>query len=315
MPMPEPTKDQTHQGNVSKTRSPARPARPHAVLRQSRPVLLLLAAVFACASSAFAADGTFDRTLKVNGPVVLGVDTDSGNIHVTAGAVSTVHIVGHLHSSKGWFGGDDATARLQQLVANPPINQAGNIISMGHNLHLNNISIDYEITAPRGTDVRANTGSGDIVVRETGAPAELRSGSGNVNASGLSGHVALETGSGDIDADMLSALDVKAQTGSGDITLKNVQSSLWAQTGSGTLHIAGKPLAAWKLQSGSGDVELQTAGTPLSLNATTGSGDIHVEGGTLKQTNGSMKDHLVGTVNGGGPEVRIVTGSGDIRIH
>lgn len=283
--------------------------------RMSRQALVLLAVGFAFATSAFAADGTFDRTLKVNGPVVLGVDTDSGNIHVTAGSVSSVHVVGHVHSNKGWFGGDDATSRVQQLVANPPINQAGNIISVGHNLHLHNISIDYEVTAPRGTDVRANTGSGDIVVHDTGAPAELRSGSGSVNASGLSGHVALETGSGNIDADMLSALDVKAQTGSGEITLKNVQSGLWAETGSGELRIAGKPLAAWKLQTGSGSVNLDTAGTPISLNATTGSGDIQVEGGTLKQSNGSMKDHVVGTVNGGGPEVRVVTGSGDVRIH
>ncbi len=267
--------------------------------------------------AALAADGTFERTLKVNGPVLLAVDTESGNIHVSAGAVDSVHIVGHVHASNGGLfgGGSPSEDRVKQIVANPPLNQAGNIISLGHNFHAHNISIDYEITTPRGTDLRADTGSGDVRVEDNGGPVELKTGSGNVKGTGLSDHVALETGSGDIEATMLSARDVKAQTGSGNITLKNVQSGLWAHTGSGNLRVSGKPLAGWKLESGSGNVTADTGGAPMSLSAETGSGDLKYAGGALKQASTASKQHLVGDANGGGPQVRITTGSGNVTVN
>ena len=227
------------------------------------------------AQTALAADGTFERTLRVSGPVLLAVDTGAGNIHVSAGAADSVHIVGHVHAgSGGWFsGGSSAQAeeRVRRVVANPPLNQAGNIISLGHNFNENNISVDYEITTPRGTDLRADTGSGDVRVEDNGGPVELKTGSGNVRASGLSDRVSLETGSGDIEATMLSARDVKAQTGSGNIKLRHVESGLWAHTGSGDIEVTGKPLAAWKVETGSGNATVDTGGAPMSLNAETGS--------------------------------------------
>ncbi|WP_233581578.1 DUF4097 family beta strand repeat-containing protein [Acidipila sp. EB88] len=274
--------------------------------------ILLAGTLSLLTPSAFAADGTFERTLKVNGPVLLGIDTDSGNIHVSPGATDSVHIVAHVHSGGGWFGGASED-RIKQIVANPPINQAGNIISLGHNFHANNISIDYEVTTPRGTDLRANSGSGDVRVADNGGPVQLKTGSGNVEATGLSDHVQLETGSGDVKATMLSARDVKATTGSGNIHLANVQCGLWAHTGSGNLDVSGKPLAAWKLETGSGDITADTGGAPLSLNATTGSGDIAYAGGNFKQ-NGTGKDHVIGDAGGGGPMVRAITGSGNIHL-
>ncbi len=280
-------------------------------------VLLGLAMAVIAVPAALAADGTFERTLNVNGPVLLAVDTGSGNIHVSAGAVDSVHIVGHVHAGHGgWFGGSDAQAdeRVKQVVANPPLNVAGNIISLGHNFNENNISIDYEITTPRGTDLRANTGSGDVRVEDNGGPVELKTGSGNVRGSGLSDRVSLETGSGDIDATMLSARDVKAQTGSGNIKLRHVEAGLWAHTGSGDLEVSGKPLAAWKVETGSGNAMVDTGGAPMSLNATTGSGGLSYAGGGLKQTSGGDKQHLVGEANGGGPTVRVTTGSGNITV-
>ncbi len=276
--------------------------------------ILAVSSLALLAPAAHAADGTFERTLKVSGPVLLGIDTGSGYVHVSPGPVDSVHIVAHIHASSSFFGGGSAENRVQQVVKNPPINQAGNIISIGHNFTMNNISIDYDITAPRGTDLRAESGSGDIRVTDDGGPVALKTGSGNVQATGLSDHVSLESGSGDIDATMLSARDVKAQTGSGNITLKNVQSGLWAQTGSGDLQISGRPLAPWKLETGSGNVTADTGGAPMSLNATAGSGDLSYNGGTLKPGSGSGKEHLIGDANGGGPQVRINTGSGDVRV-
>jgi hypothetical protein len=270
--------------------------------------------------TSMAAEATFDKTISVHGPVLLSVNTGSGFIHVSPGSDSQVHIVGHVRSGNGggWlFGGSDGGSpedRVKQVVAHPPIEQAGNIISIGKNMSIKNVSIDYEITTPRGTDLSANSGSGDIRIHDEGGPVRAKTGSGSIEATGLSAHVSLETGSGDIRGEMLSAMDVKAQTGSGSIELKNVQSSLWAETGSGDLKISGKPVAPWKLETGSGSVTLDTNGGHFALDASTGSGTVHSD--PPISAHGSFeKHHVTGDVNGGGPQVRVVTGSGDVTIH
>jgi DUF4097 and DUF4098 domain-containing protein YvlB len=107
---------------------------------------------------------------------------------------------------------------------------------------------------------------------------------------------------------------VKAQTGSGSIQLKNVQGELYAQTGSGDMEIQGQPTAAWKLETGSGSVTLNTGSSRFSLDAETGSGSVHSD--PPLTTHGSLeRHHITGDINGGGPTVRVQTGSGDIRIH
>ncbi len=269
-------------------------------------------------ATANAAEGSFERKLTVKGAVLLSVETGSGFIHVQPGSSDQVQIVAHVHAGKnGWGWGDNtgsAEDRVKQVVANPPVMQTGNIISIGKQMKIANVAIDYEITTPRGTDLRANTGSGDIRITDEGGPVQAHTGSGSIDATGLSDHVNLEAGSGEIKASMLSSLDVKAQTGSGSIALKNVQGSLWAHTGSGDLQVAGRPASAWKLETGSGTVTLDVGSVPYSLDAETGSGDIHTSS-ELSKTLSNDKHHLVGNAGGGGPKIRVNTGSGDIKIQ
>ncbi len=277
-------------------------------------LLLAGAALVLLPMAALAADGSFDRRLGVKGPVLLSIETGSGSIHVQAGSASEVHVVAHVHAGSGWgMSGSSAEERVKEVVANPPISQTGNIISIGKQMKVQNVSVDYEITAPRGTDLRADTGSGDIRIVDNGGPVQAQTGSGTIDASGLSDHVNLESGSGDIKASMLSSLDVKAQTGSGSIQLKNVQGALWAHTGSGDLGITGRPTSPWKLETGSGSVTLEVGGAPFSLDAETGSGDVQTN--VPVSSPAFNKHHVVGNVGGGGPKVRVVTGSGDIKIR
>jgi len=258
--------------------------------------------------AALAADGSFERKLQVKGPVLLSVETGAGSIHVQAGAANEVHIVAHVHANGG-----SAEERVRQVVASPPVVQTGNIISVGKQMKVQNVAIDYEITTPRGTDLRADSGAGEIRIADNGGPVKAHTGSGRIEASGLSDHVNLETGSGDIQASLLSSLDVKAQTGSGSIQLKNVQGSLWAHSGTGDVSVSGRPAGGWKLETGTGNVTLDAGGAPYSLDAETGSGAV--EAGAAISSSGSDTHHLIGNVGGGGPKVRINTGTGNIRIQ
>lgn len=271
----------------------------------------IAAAVLALAAvPALATEATFERTLTVSGRVELSVSTGSGTIHITHGSANQVHIYGRVKS--GWGSNED---RVKEIAKNPPIEQTGNIIRIGarhENMH--NISIDYDIQAPENAFLEAGSGSGDIKVEGVGENAKLSTGSGTIRATGLHGGFTLNTGSGDIYAEQTGEGDVKAQTGSGSVELKNLHGGLRAGTGSGDIKAGGTPSSPWKLETGSGSVELWAGSAALTLDASTGSGTIHTDHEMLTQGSND-RHHVTGKINGGGPTVRIETGSGDIRVH
>ena len=279
---------------------------------------LAVAALAASPAMMLAADGTFDKTFHVSGSVELSVATGSGYIHVSPGSDSEVHIIGHVHANhwSGWGdGGGSPEDRVKQVVSNPPIEQSGNTINVGKHTSYHNVSIDYDITTPKGTNLEANSGSGDLHLTDIGGSLKANTGSGTIEATGISGRVVLGTGSGDIRAEMHAAPDVKAETGSGSIKLRGVNGGLFAETGSGDIDVEGQPGTNWKLETGSGSVTLDTGGrAKFSLDATTGSGSVHSDPPIT--THGSLeRHHVTGDINGGGPTVRVETGSGDVRIH
>jgi beta-lactamase regulating signal transducer with metallopeptidase domain/DUF4097 and DUF4098 domain-containing protein YvlB len=254
-------------------------------------------------------EATFDRNLSFNGKLDLLVSTGAGSITFTRGPANQIHIHGIVKVNQN---GDPAQA--QQIAANPPIEQQGNTISIGgHQENLHNISIVYEIETPADTAIKAATGSGNITDTGVGQDAKLTTGSGNITATGIEGGFMIQTGSGNIVIDGTGQGDAKAQTGSGNIDLKGVHGSLHAQTGSGTIKASGTPSSPWRLAAGAGSIELATGNAPIDLDASAGVGSISVSQPMATQVS-SDKHHVHAQINGGGPEVRIETGSGDIRI-
>ncbi len=270
--------------------------------------LVTLAAL--AAAPARAEEATFQRDLTVSGRVDLTVQTGSGSIHLSSGPVGRVHIFGHVKSNWG-----ENDANVQQIADHPPIEQTGNIVRIGTNhQNLRNISIDYDIQVPPDAFLNAATGSGNLTDDGVGANAKLNTGSGSIHATGLQGGFTVETGSGGIYAEQTGIGDVKAETGSGSIELRNLRGGLHAETGSGTIKAGGTPSAQWRLQTGSGSVEIWTGAAAFTLDAETGSGSIHCDREIATQ--GTMEHHhLAGKIGGGGPAVRIETGSGRIHIH
>jgi hypothetical protein len=258
-----------------------------------------------------ASDATFERNLSVSGRVDLTISTGSGYIHLTRGKDNQVHIFGKVHSN--W--NSDNEARVRDIAANPPIEQTGNIVRIGaHHESWHNISIDYEIQAPADSFLEAGSGSGDVTVDGVGDNAKLSTGSGSIHATGLHGGFSVNTGSGDIFAEQTGEGDVKAQTGSGTIELRDIHGGLRAGTGSGDIKVAGTPSMDWKLETGSGTIEFWPGNAGFTLDASTGSGEVHSDPEMAVQGSFS-KHHITGKIHGGGPTVRIETGSGDVRIH
>ncbi len=269
-----------------------------------RPVLA------AAENGAAESQATFDRSLSFNGKLELSVATGSGNIALTRGSANSVKIHGIVRGNR-----ESDPAQVKQIAANPPITQEGNSIRIGgHQENLRGISISYEIEAPADADLNAASGSGNITDTGVGQDAKLMTGSGNITATGLEGEFKVQTGSGNIAIDDAGQGDAKAQTGSGNIDLKGVHGALQAQTGSGEIKAAGTPSLPWELRAGSGSIELAAGNAPMNLDASTGSGQISTNP-PIAMHSPEDHHHVHTQLNGGGPEVRLETGSGDIRIH
>ena len=278
---------------------------------RTRLSLVALPAAFALAAlPAYAASYSFARTLTVNGNADITIKTGSGKITLTAGPAGQVHIVGNIRSTWG-----ASEARMKELADHPPVEQTGHIVEVGtHVRNLNNISIDYEIQAPAGSTLHASSGSGSISDDGVGNGAQLSTGSGSIRATGLQGMVTISTGSGSIAADFSGPGTVKAETGSGSIDIRNLHGGLHAETGSGHINVSGTPSASWQIETGSGGVDVSTGNAAFDLDASCGSGGIQSDREVASRSS-DTKHHLAGKVNGGGPTVRIETGSGSIHIQ
>ncbi|MBZ5591579.1 MAG: DUF4097 domain-containing protein [Acidobacteriia bacterium] len=285
-----------------------------------RNVLLVLAAAAALSCSPLVgadAQGSFDRTLSVTGPVDVDVQTGSGRIEVHAGGSSVV-IRGIIRVREGFFGSSSAQERVRAIETHPPIQQNGNTIRIGHldDPELRRgISIEYDLTVPAATKLRANTGSGSVVVDGIHGPVNAETGSGSVNISKIGDEVRAHTGSGRMELDSIQG-SVDAHTGSGSIRGAGIAGRIVADTGSGSVHVEQTGSGDIRAHTGSGGVTVHTpTETGFELRAHTGSGSITVDRPmTVRGTIG--KHELMAKVGGGGSAiVDVSTGSGSIRIQ
>ena len=278
--------------------------------------------------------GSFDKTLTVSGPVDLEVLTHSGDVRIKAGSNGSVQIHGKIHVGDSWLGGK-REEDVHAIEQNPPIRQDGNNIHIEY-VNYRNISIDYEITVPAETVVRTKTGSGDQEIDGTKGNADVQTGSGDVRLSNLQGEIRVQTGSGnvrarqvagavrggtgsgDVEIEETGAGDIDLHTGSGNINARGIQGSFHGETGSGEITAEGKQSGTWEARTGSGNVRMHLpSNAAFDADISTSSGSIEVNSPLEMTVQGRVNDthkQIHGKVRGGGPLLRVRTGSGDIHI-
>jgi hypothetical protein len=323
--------------------------------RKNRCLIQIACCLVACLQTlpaSASAEGSFQRTLQVTGPVNLDLMTGSGSVSVRTGAAGQVQITGHVKVSS-WLGGD-SEERLKQITDSPPIQQSGNDIRIGHTQDpelTHNISISYDLTVPPetrlhshtgsgnqtidglhreveadsgsgglkitgiGDTVRADTGSGDIRIEQVRGNVRAKAGSGSIQATEVAGGFEGRTGSGHIELDQTAPGAVLAETGSGGMELRGIDGSLQATAGSGTISADGNPAGSWTIHTGSGSVRLKlVSNAAFDLDAHTSSGLISVSQPVTVQGTIGRKE-LRGKVHGGGVPIEVKTGSGNIEIQ
>jgi DUF4097 and DUF4098 domain-containing protein YvlB len=300
--------------------------------RSSILAIVLLASTFAAASTP---QGSFEKTFQVSGSVDLEVQTRSGNIIVRSGPAGSVAIRGKIFVGDRWLAGN-RHAEVAEIEQHPPLRQEGNNIRIDY-VNARDISVDYEITVPAETAVRAHTGSGDQTIEGVHGNADLQSGSGDMRLSRLTGEIRVQTGSGDVRAleiagpvrggagsgnlevEEKGAGDIDLHTGSGNITVRGIQGAFRGEAGSGDITAEGTQMGAWEIRTGSGNIRVHLpANAAFDANLSTSSGTLDIDAPITMTVQGRVQEshkQIVGKVRGGGPLLTLHTGSGDIHIE
>lgn len=303
------------------------------ILRFNRTAFAAAAMSLACMSAGGQeATGSFSRTVAIGHPVELDVSTGSGGIEIREGGAGQVEIEGRIevrrHSGRS---AAEAEELVRRLESEPPIEIDGGRVVVGHLEDRDlqrNVSISYEIRVPTDASVISRTGSGSQTIEEVAsveaasgsgsimmtnvAAASARTGSGRIEARGVAGDFDAETGSGSVTLVQTAPGDVDVRTGSGRSDLRGVSGALHVRAGSGSISVEGEQNGDWELETGSGSVDISLPPeAAFELDARTGSGRIETD---LPITGGRERGSLKGEVRGGGPLLRVRTGSGSIEI-
>ncbi len=260
-------------------------------------------------------EGSFEKTLRVSGPVELDLKTASGGITVRKGSSGSVHVHAFLKAERGWFGSDDVSERLRELERNPPVEQNGNRIRVGYVTGrdlLQGISMRLEIETPLDTRVAARAASGGIRVEGVHGPVECRTASGGIEIHDVAADVRASAASGGLHIERVKGA-VFAHAASGGIEAVDVAGEIEAETQSGSMRLEQTVAAPIRARAASGGVEVKLArGSGYDVSATTGSGRITAPAMTVQGS--YSRHHVEGKIGGGGPVVSVRAASGSVRI-
>jgi hypothetical protein len=293
--------------------------------------------------------GSFDRNYNVSGPIRLELANAAGDVDITGSADGKVHVRGEVRASG--FGFDDPQKRLDDTLANPPVEQRGDTIRIGKQMsRTRHISIAYTIQVPRDTEVTTTVASGAQTIRGVRGPVKVQAASGSirvekieretqvatasgsvsaadigndVRVSSASGSVNVSNTKGDVHVNAIAGVirisnpggRTEADTASGEVEILGASKDVKAHALSGRVSVQGNPSADsyWELKTASGAVQLAVpASANLHLSAEAVSGEIRTDIPIVIEEQG--KHSLRAHLGSGGGRVDVHTVSGEIRL-
>lgn len=295
--------------------------------------LFSIALLLAC-GQALAAGTPIEQSRAVNPDARIEISNVKGAVSVTAWDKSEVAISGTLgEGSKGLAvegGGDRLSIKVQG-----PQQQGGGWFSWGGQSRMGDTLLDIKVpksaalkidvvsadvtvagVAGRSLDVngvsgkmRLDSGAGEVEVDSvsgsielvgTATRAHLQTVSGDIRARGLGGKLRFESVSGDVGADNGSYRELDASTVSGNIELRGTP----------------EPAARISAESMSGDIRLYLPATvSTSLRASSFSGSINSDFGTVERPEHGPGTRLEATSGNGDGRIKIETFSGDVEVR
>jgi DUF4097 and DUF4098 domain-containing protein YvlB len=289
------------------------------------------------------ADWQGGRNRKCGGDFVITVpqSLELAKIETEGGNVTTAGIAGRAEIQSG--GG---SIRLDEIGGLVTAETGGGTIDVGKvdsDVNLQTGGGNIKVVFAKGK-INAESGGGSVVVLSGLQGAVLETGGGNIHVDKCQGTVKATTGGGSVDLGDIGG-PAEIETGGGSIRLSSAKGPVRAETGGGSIELNGVPSARAEtggggiiakflsstgerkdsiLETSAGDITVYLAGDlPISIRAAielanghtihTDFADIHIlsEGGKW----GPKTVTAEGSLNGGGPVLKVRTSAGNINFR
>jgi hypothetical protein len=167
--------------------------------------------------------------------------------------------------------------------------------------------------------VDARTSGGSIKLATLGGAVDARTSGGSITLTEARGPVKLETSGGNITVGRVLEGPADLSTSGGGIRIDAVENLVRARTSGGSVQagITGSLREDCVLSTSGGSVRVAVAkGAAFRLDASTSGGRVDADGLTLTlDGNRTGRSQLSGTVNGGGPVLKLRSSGGNITVR
>jgi TM2 domain-containing membrane protein YozV/predicted Ser/Thr protein kinase len=271
---------------------------------------------------------SFSKSLDVEPDGKLTIHSERGSIRVTGADQNNVDVQIDRTVTRASNPQASEILREEHLI----LKQNGNEISISSHdppslynhsvfgwlerLRRPNLDVHYEITVPKKFAVHLETSGGDIKVAGLSSVVKVKTEGGSLDFSDIGGPIDGQTAGGSIQASGCQD-DLIIQTFGGGITIGHFSGPHVRAT------TEGGSISADFSTAPTTDSELHTAGGSISARLPSLAAltlDAHTLGGSVKtdlpvQVEGQVQDStLKGTINGGGPTLKLETMGGSIEI-
>jgi DUF4097 and DUF4098 domain-containing protein YvlB len=253
--------------------------------------LSMISAMLLVASAAAAAtlEETYDRTFDVRPGALFALENTNGHITIQSWDQPRIRVIGH---KKVESRDSDAARQAMEALKIDAVSASGGLRIttnypkrndgvfdwiIGTNVSMN---VGYEVTVPRTMDLNIDNTNGGIDISDVSGALQVSNTNGHIEFARCAGSVEAETTNGAVRAELTAVTPgkkISLETTNGRIAV-TVPRSIGA-----------------------------------TIDASTTNGSINTE---LPVTTNQMSRHaLRGTVNGGGPEMRLRSTNGSIEIR
>lgn len=262
------------------------------MFRGSRPFRLIATALLLTASSALTAcnlqlsnqaeaKSEWKKTYSLGASGSLEIKNVNGRIDVEPSTDGSISIVAE---------------RIAKAATDAEALKAAESIAITENVSSTSVALDakmpitsmlgggrevrFHVRAPKGTVLTLSSTNGEIIVRDMTGDLRLETTNGEIKGVNLEGSTRASTTNGSVNLDyaLLGANGITAETTNGEVTVKIPKT------------------------------------TKASVNLRVTNGGISASGLDIVNSESSRK-RLVGTMNGGGPEIRIETTNGAVVLR
>jgi hypothetical protein len=259
-------------------------------------------------------DEDYDLSVTVNGHEVTAIAKNKHNFSNWRNQISIsfkIYVPEQVSTDLKTSGGG---IRLDHLKGNETFTTSGG------GLQIDKLSgMIHGRTSGGGIDVSNSsenidlqTSGGGITAKDCTGKIKLQTSGGGLRLENLKGDINAHTSGGGVEGSNIEG-ELVTSTSGGGIDLKDMNCSLDANTSAGSLNAQMKHVGKYlRLSSSAGDVNIELpAKQGLDLN-------LHGDAVNQHQFNGFNgewdKDHVRGTVNGGGAPVSATASSGNINV-